>query len=542
MLLNQKKWNILLYVILLVNIVLIVWVVVFNNSFVVVNNIDLWNNQEEVFTNIYDKGHIVIDSVVKYNANGWWFLDGISCPSNVTMSWSTLSTSWMTTELVYEYGIIHCVWTYQWQEFKIYYDAEINNFKNVLYDNEIIDIGTSTGTAITIGTTNIALGQPVSWTAHYQSYKKTNAVDGNDSTYFDSKRRKSDEYIKVDLWSEKEIWKIILKKPGSYSYWDWDSLTLKLYDGSDTIISNFTNISFPIWWSHEIDLLNYGLSNSVRYISLHVSYYYLFIAEIEVYELISSWSEEVWETQSNFTNDNTYFSFTSDGISGNNGIDDDFNSDNYKVTSIGNIYFPNWYQDDDVIPRKTIFWSIAPNSKYEHIYWNNYKTIDVIDKNTNNDDVLNMKMWNIDTAYMILDTFNDSAQDYDLKILEFDREVYKNDFTLLPLNTNEGKNISDFIWYIQKNPVSWELSLSKWITWNEFVFDFQNKDYALFLRNNTSWTLTYHIEAETETGTGIYITPVDDSGTGMISVLSNHIIIWWEKNFIWENFSVVWSK
>ena len=45
-----------------------------------------------------------------------------------------------------------------------------------------------------------------------------------------------------------------------------------------------------------------------------------------------------------------------------------------------------------------------------------------------------------------------------------------------------------------------------------------------------------------DTGTGIYINPIDDSWTGTIKVLSNHIIIWWEKNFIWENFEVVWSK
>jgi len=44
------------------------------------------------------------------------------------------------------------------------------------------------------------------------------------------------------------------------------------------------------------------------------------------------------------------------------------------------------------------------------------------------------------------------------------------------------------------------------------------------------------------TGTMIYINPIDDSSTWTIESLSNHIIIWWEKNFIWEEFIVVWDK
>jgi hypothetical protein len=46
---------------------------------------------------------------------------------------------------------------------------------------------------------------------------------------------------------------------------------------------------------------------------------------------------------------------------------------------------------------------------------------------------------------MYLDTFNSLEQNFDLKILEFDRGIYKNEFTLLPINTNEGKNITDYI-------------------------------------------------------------------------------------------------
>jgi hypothetical protein len=541
MLQYKKKWSILLHVILLVNIVLIVWVVVFNNSFVVINNIDIWNNQEEAFSNIYNKWHIAIDSVVKYNTNGGWFLDGISCPSNVTMSGSNNRTSWIATTLVYKYGTIHCAGTYQSKEFKIYYDELVNDFKSVKFEDEVINIEPSVNTIINIWSSNLALNEDVTSSEEYYNYYNYKAVDGNVNSFFDTQNRSSNEFIKIDLWSEKNIWKIVLRKPSSYGYWDWDKVTVRLSDNSDNLISDFANISFPIGWSHEINLLNYGLSNSIRYVSLHVAYYYLFISEIEIYELISSWSEEIWEAQSNFTDDNTYFSFTSDGISWNNWIDDDLNSDNYSVTSIWNIYFPNDYQDDDVVPRLTVFGSIPVNDKYHHIYWNNYKTVEYLSGNINNNDALNVKMWDIDTAYMFLDTFNSVEQDFDLKILEFDRDIYKNEFTLLPINTNEGKNLTDYIWYIQKSS-TWSLSLSKETTWDEFEFDFKNKDYALFLKNNTTGTVSYHLSAETVTWTWIYINPIDDSWTGTVKILSNHIIIGGEKNFIWENFEVVWSK
>jgi hypothetical protein len=33
---------------------------------------------------------------------------------------------------------------------------------------------------------------------------------------------------------------------------------------------------------------------------------------------------------------------------------------------------------------------------------------------------------------------------------------------------------------------------------NSFVFDFQNKDYAIFFANNSNATLSYHLESYTD--------------------------------------------
>jgi hypothetical protein len=560
MLNKQKKWSILLHVILLVNVVLIVWVVVFNNSFIIINNIDIWNNQEEAFANIYNKWYIAIDSVKKYNSNGGGFLDGISCPTNITMSWSTNSWSNIGSSMVYSYWTVHCVGDYNGKEFKIFYNEELKDFKSALYEWSVVDIDKSASTVLWIWSDNLAWSaySTLDASVHYSSNVATNLIDSNldNSNYYRSLYYYTGPpYVRftfptaTDIWLIK-IYNIIWSK--SYRLWYSD---LYFYNASNDLIKTIN-----VWDAYWKEILEFNLwitwlkdVKTVVLESTRVDDDYITLREIEIFWFTSNGWEEIWvwsgwiNGNGTFSDDLTFMSFTNEWIWWNDNIDDDLNSDNFRVTSFGDVYFPNGYQDDDVVPRKTIFWSVSANDKYNHIYWNNYKTVEYLSGNTNNNDTLNVKMWNIDAAHMFLDTFNSVGQNFDLKILEFDRDIYKNEFTLLPINTNEGKNITDYIWYIQKSS-TWSLSLSKEKTGDEFEFDFKTKDYALFIANNTSGLLSYHLSAETktplisDTWTWIYINPIDDSGTGTIKILSNHIIIGWEKNFIWENFELVEKK
>ena len=532
---------------LLINIALVVWIVVYNNSYVIVNNIDVWNNQEEVFTNIYNKWNIAIESIKKYNSNWEWFLDGISCPQNITMSGTLNKRTWITTDLIYKYWKVHCLGEYDtgtWgiKEFKIHYDDLVNDFTTAQYEWDIVNIIESVWTDIELSNTNIALWATVTWSNPWDWNVASHSADWNWSTWFDTSDS-SNEFLEYDLWSERSIWEIEINKyRRSRDSLYWNRGNIIFLDNSWDEVYRFS-VSWMRRDNHRrIDLKYSWLAWNVEKIRLEVSGWWLDVTEFEIYELTTTWNEW-WEGHRNFTDsDNTLINFDKDWIQWNDGIDDDLNSDNYKVTSIWNTYFPNNYQDDDVVPRKTIFWSIPANKPYQHVYWNNYKTIEIIKNNTNNDDILNMKMSDVSDAHVFINTFNTEDLDYDIKILEFDRDVYKDQFTLLPKKSYEWKNIDKYLGYLQLN--SWDNSLwvAKEKTWNEFEFDFQNKDYAIFFANNTDSLLSYHLEAYTPTGTWIYINPIDDSWTGTISVLSNHIIIWWEKNFIWENFEVVWSK
>ena len=127
-----------------------------------------------------------------------------------------------------------------------------------------------------------------------------------------------------------------------------------------------------------------------------------------------------------------------------------------------------------------------------------------------------------------------------MKLYEFDRDAYKNEYTLLLKKSYEKKWLTKNSWYIEFDGTDLNLSTVK--TWDIMTLDFRNKDYALFLINNLDSNLSYRLTWEDNAWKKIYINPIDDSSIGYIKSLSNHMIIWDEKNFIWEQFIVVWNK
>ena len=538
---QQKNASIFIYILLLVNINLIIWYIVFNNVFVLNNNINIWKNSEEVFSNINDKWLININTVRKYNSNWWNTIDAISCPTNVTMSWTTSSGSSIVTNMVYNLWSIYCSWDYNWEEFRIYFDNNFNDFTRAYYSWSIVDIVKSSATNIYLDSNNITPTSTITWTASWNWHIASHSADNNINTWFES-NNKSFEYLNYQFSSNKSIWWITIKKP-SHNWWKyWNNWKIYLYDSTWNQLDKINIHSMKKKTYKDIDLKYRWLTKDVRSVKITVNNKWLDIKEFEMYELKSTWWEEVWKWNTVFNDsDNTLISFTSDWIWWWDNIDDDFDSDNYRVTSIGDTYYANWYQDDDVVPRLTIFWNVKKTDWYYNIFWNNYKTNDFVDKNTNNDDILNIKIWDVDNWYLFIDLFTVTWNiNYNMKVLEFDRDAYKNKFTLLPLNITEWLSLTGSLGYLQNN--SWSLSLSSVKTGNEYKFDFKNKDYWIFIINNNDTNLSYRLRWETSTWTMIYINPINDSQTWVIESLSNHIIIWWEKNFIWENFTIVWDK
>lgn len=377
---NNKKAVVLIYVIFLVNITVILALIIVNNSYVFFNNVQFQDIIQKSNKNIQDKADSVFKLAKFYNSNGTWFIDNISCPNNVFMSWTTNSWNIFTT-LDYNNGVISCSWSYKSKNLNIFYNSGYTNF---------------------------------SWAIYSWSY--TNLVS-----------------------------------------WIW----LTKFSDSD-----LTKINFSVSWLSWID-----------------------------------------------------------------NIDDDFNSDNYWVSSTWVIFYPSNYADDDTNHRKKIFGYIDWNTINKSIFFNNFETNKVISSNSNNNDSINVKISNTSTWYAILDF----DWNYDLKLVKFDKVKYINNKELIPLETIKWQNIHSGSWYIQN---SWTISFL--ITWNEYIFDFVNNYYALFITNNNSWSLNYNLSFENNSLSWVYIVPLDDTTNDLKYLWNDVLDDSWKYSF--TQFYVYWRK
>lgn len=552
---KNKKATIFVYVLILINVALIIWYVVFNNTYILNNNINIWKNAEEVFLKLSDKWNINIESVRQYNRNWWGFSDVISCPTNITMSWNTNMINGIVSEMHYDYWTVYCSFEYNSQLVRIYFNEDSQDFTKVYYNGELLTINNWTVASTSpINTTNWTV--TAAWVTDTSNEQPEKSLDWNINTQFLSKRE-SGSSITYDLGSEKKLSSIVIyKKTNSNNNYrdEWDVILKNAWNTvlktiGINLLRNVETKNVNLWYT------SYSTADWIRYIQIRSKWWSKFmnISEIWVNQLNET-SENMWSATNPFNDwDNTVFFFDSTWIWGNDLVDDNMNSDNYRATSSWTVWYPWDYIDDDVTPRLTIFWSVSPETtEYFNVFWNNYLTNQMINDNPYNNDlsVQLSKIWDVSRWYLFFDIFTKTdILDYDMKIIEFDRDSYANKFTLLPLNIWETKDLSQNYWYLQKTAGN-ALSLSRYKTWNEFEFNFRDKDYAIFFTNKWTETLAVRINWEerpnswliTDYWKAIFINPIDESSESSIETIANHIIIGWEKNFIWENFKVVWPK
>ncbi|EKD66155.1 MAG: hypothetical protein ACD_49C00061G0002 [uncultured bacterium (gcode 4)] len=204
------------------------------------------------------------------------------------------------------------------------------------------------------------------------------------------------------------------------------------------------------------------------------------------------------------------------------GIDSNFNSDNYKINSTGWVNYPDNYTDDDTLARKTIYWYINSDKTFSNIFWNNYKTNEYIRNNPNNYDTKNVVIWNTSSGILFLDV----NFPYSLKIIEFNKDnfIQKNELVKLRQWT---WNWASWSWYLA---LDWnDLLTLKTLSSSGMIFDFKNKNYAIFLAYNSSniptTLLKFRLTAENENWLGVYINPINDSNSENIRYLWSDIII-----------------
>jgi len=355
-------------------------------------------------------------------------------------------------------------------------------------------------------------------------------------------------YIMIIITMILSLWVIVINKQSHFEN-TLENRTL------ETIFLKSINSKFALSYNYHIaNNSNWGgydniikCPNNVKFLSWSEIKYtwitsHFFIDEVNRREFICSWSLNwqnlnlyyswtntfwtwfywqyfplVWNASSmTWVLDSTYsinFSFSGSDYSG---LDKNKDSDNYKVTSNLDNYYPNnKIDDDDAEARKKIFWFIPNDWNYYNIFSNIKEVVDIIDKNTNNNDLVNKKIWLVNSWALKLDI--DNA--FDLKIIKFDKDIYLNNKTLVKKSEFDIYNSSWALLYLTWNTFSWNLN---W--WQSF--DFINNFYWFFLKT-WSWVSTnyikYNLEIFDESWSGVYIVPFKDD-QDKIEYLWNDII------------------
>ncbi|MDD5377212.1 MAG: hypothetical protein PHH16_03780 [Candidatus Gracilibacteria bacterium] len=231
----------------------------------------------------------------------------------------------------------------------------------------------------------------------------------------------------------------------------------------------------------------------------------------------------------------TYISFTATGTFSN--LDLDRNSDNFQTFSTGTIAYPNGFLDNDDLARRTIYGYIKKDTGWYNSFTMNTPIRKYIAGNTLNIASSSVMAGDTQTGYLRLDIDNP----YNIKIVEFDRARFE---SIQELRVSTGSTAS-----FSTGGIGWimpDLSLSGSAgTGSRRVFDLKNKDYALYLSFSGNLTntgvdfLKYKITMENENGTGVYITPIDDSTNGIIKYLGTDSIIDRDNDYRYKQFEVV---
>ena len=139
-----------------------------------------------------------------------------------------------------------------------------------------------------------------------------------------------------------------------------------------------------------------------------------------------------------FDSDSTRMDFSASLPLRADNIDDDFNSDDYMITSTGAIQYPSGFLDDDAGARKNIYGYVNPDAGFTNIFWNNLETSAYINNNPNNSGTLNINIGTANSAYMKLD----ANQSFKLRIYQFDRLEYAETKQLFSTGTLTSEEIA----------------------------------------------------------------------------------------------------
>jgi len=216
-------------------------------------------------------------------------------------------------------------------------------------------------------------------------------------------------------------------------------------------------------------------------------------------------------------------------------LDLDKNSDNFQGSSTGVTLYPESLSDDDDLARRTVYGYVKKNTDWRNVFVMNTPIRKYIAGNVFNAAPDAVTASNTQTGYLRLDIDNP----YNIRVMELDTARFD--------DIKELRVLTGSIASFSTGGIGWlmpDLSLSNSKVGAK-VFDLKNTDHAIFLSFSGNLTntgvdfLRYSITMENEFGSGVYITPLNETEGGIMEYLGTDIIIDRENDYRYKEFKVV---
>ncbi len=197
----EKKAAIFIYTIILISIILVISSLVLSKTNLQINTNEYQKIRDNLHKKINKKSEFYLWYDKLYNSDWSWFIDNISCPDEITMSWS--SSSWtFSSSLSLSWNIFLCEWIYNWSNVNLNFNSWFTWFLESSWKEETITLNNDSW--------NFAFENTII-SFLPESYNKPDQIDDNfNSDNYNSKSISVSEtwvYFDNDSdWRTKIIW------------------------------------------------------------------------------------------------------------------------------------------------------------------------------------------------------------------------------------------------------------------------------------------------------------------------------------------------
>lgn len=137
---KNNKASILIYILVLISIVMIMAIVVLNNSIMLENSLIYQELKSELSKKIKEKWSMLADYDIQINTDWGWFIDNISCPKDIIMSWAVVYSNLVETQRAHSWSSHICSWSYNSIQLNIFPNTSNTWFTSAVWWAESINL------------------------------------------------------------------------------------------------------------------------------------------------------------------------------------------------------------------------------------------------------------------------------------------------------------------------------------------------------------------------------------------------------------------